>query len=123
MEKIEFELKKQKILNNIFACMFLLMIGGMTNLNAIVSNGGKMPVLSNYYFESEKHYGVLDLSEVNFPWLVDRFQIKGQDWTYSYSLGDIFIYLFGLITFLLISYLTYFEIKYRKVFKERIYKI
>jgi hypothetical protein len=101
-----------------FAFMLLIILGGMSNLNAVASNGGKMPVLSNYAWESNTHFGYLDSSEINFPQLVDRFQIKGNDWTFSFSIGDVFIYLFSPVILFLVGKLVYLEIKYRKVYKD-----
>jgi hypothetical protein len=121
MKKIELEIKKLKLQNMILFFLLLVMMGGVSNLNAVASNGGKMPVLSNYYWETNTHFGYKDSSEINYPSIVDRFKIETENWVYSFSIGDVLLYLFSALALISTIYLSYLEIRYRKVYKEDIY--
>lgn len=80
----------------IFLLMLLLLIllGGVSNSFVIQKNGGKMPVLSSNYFETEKHFGYRNINEVKWYILSDIIKIKGNSYLerYTHSIGDLFLY-------------------------------
>lgn len=79
------------------------------NSMVVQENNCKMPVLSNYNIETDRHFSYTDYSEVNKPILSDRFKVFG----IIYSIGDFFIY-FGFLLFLVYeSYFIYLNWRVR----------
>ena len=76
--------KREKYLFGI--CLFLVIISFATasNFLAIQKNEGRMPVLSPYRIGTDKHFNYLEDSEINYPFLADRFEIG----LLAFSLGD-----------------------------------
>ena len=84
-----------------------------SNSIAIIENGGKIPVLSAYGFETEEHFSYQEKSEVNFPILTDKYPL----FNYIYSIRDLIIFVsFGFL--LIISgKVLYFNRKLGKIRK------
>jgi len=101
-------LRKEVLINNIF---LIIMLGALLNLCVVLNNEMKMPI----YFESEKeipkdinnlYKPYENKSEVNFPFLSDKFQIK-------FSMGDV-LFIGGMITLsIVILHSFIFKIKRR----------
>ena len=69
----------------------IMLVGGLLNYYAIAENQGKMPIYSNYNYESETHFTFQDKSEVKMFYLVDIFKLS----FLYFSIGDIIIVLAG----------------------------
>jgi heme/copper-type cytochrome/quinol oxidase subunit 1 len=77
--------------------MIILLVGAILNCFAIAVNGGRMPVYtSDFIYNSSLHFTIQNLSEVNKPWLIDRWQFINQ----ICSVGDLIIF-FGATLFVL----------------------
>lgn len=80
-----------------FLCIFLVLIGGAMNMFVMGNNGCQMPVktkLNNYqpcYFSIEK------TSDAKFGLLGDIFKVTIKNKEYLFSIGDILIFLSGII--------------------------
>ena len=76
-------------------------ITGMAfNFHAVQSNNGLMPVVSDFNFDSDKHFRISDVNEINYLQLSDIYRIGGNVW----SIGD-FLMLIGLIFLFLSTYI------------------
>lgn len=67
--------------------LFLTFIGASMNIQAILSNNCKMPVLTNSDWELPTHFSFQDRSQINHFYFADIFRIKNG----YFSLGDIFM--------------------------------
>ena len=76
----------------------ILVFGGLLNVAAIASNGGKMPVYTNLDYNSSTHFTFQDKNEVNKFFLTDIIKIGGV----YHSLGDFFIYVGIVFLFFLL---------------------
>lgn len=89
---------ERKLVNSTWFLIFVI-VGAAMNMTAITSNGGKMPVKYDSYFESDYHFAFQDYSEIERPLFVDRIIIKIKSSKVIFSIGDIFA-IVGLIGFI-----------------------
>lgn len=100
-----------KYLMWILLALNLFTIGGMSNLIAIATNGGKMPIITNLFEANTRTFFTATSSDlINSPELADKFVFFGR----IHSLGDIVIYLSFIIMFFTIFFLIKKMIKLRK---------
>ena len=83
--------------------LLFAMLGALVNLFVMVVNGGKMPVYTGFYFETDLHFGFTNFSEVNYPYFTDIINLH---W-FIISIGDILIFFGALIVFFYLGYTTY----------------
>lgn len=77
----------------------ILMMGMVFNFYAITSNDGRMPVESNYGFDTERHFSFQNKDEVKFYYLTDIIKLPFT----IVSIGDIIIVIgLGLMTIIVI---------------------
>jgi hypothetical protein len=96
--------------------MFFLSIavyGFLMNVHAVESNGCKMPVKMDYFYEGERHKSFSNCSDINSCWMTDILKVAD---TY-FSFGDILIYAGTLGV--LISYGSYFMMRLLKSFRKK----
>lgn len=82
-------LRKQAVL--LFWCWILtlvVMFGGLCNFKVIQENGGRMPVLADFHYESDKHFTYQNKEEVNSSYLSDIYPIGDS----YYSIGDLIMF-------------------------------
>lgn len=102
-------------LNIIIFFIAFLMIGITFNFYAITSNSCKMPVLSSYNFESERHFSFQEKQEINRYYLTDIFEVYLLGYKINYSAGDVFI-IFSAIGIITICGWSFFDfIKFRQL--------
>jgi hypothetical protein len=97
--------------------LLLACAGAITNINTMLRNDGKMPVMADFEYEDDTHFTYQNKSEVN-EWLTsDIIQIGGSIISY----GDILIYLGTFFVLLIISIRLFFLFAKRnkKVIKKR----
>lgn len=100
--------------------IMLFIIGGVTNLTAVSINGGKMPVIVSehdyyaYSWTSQIHFVTTNESEVQRPFLADRFKIKNS----VYSIGDAFIYLGVFTSLVSLVFSLWYSVKIGKWLKK-----
>ena len=70
-----------------------LMIGGVLNSEALLRNGGKMPVLTNSQYSTTTHFSYQDKDEVERWYLTDRIKIGN----YVLSIGDFLTIISGTL--------------------------
>ena len=68
----------------------LIILGIVANFLVIINNQGRMPVWNLDNINTESHFTITNLSEVNYLYFADIFPFKNVIW----SLGD-FLMLFG----------------------------
>lgn len=97
----------------LFVIFFMVaVVGAMSNMHAVSSNGGKMPVKAEYALDhSPTHFYFTDYSTIKLPLLVDRFQIKN----YIYSIGDFLIYFGAFTTIVTGIFMLIFSFKLNKI--------
>lgn len=66
----------------------LIVLGMAANFTVVDNNDGKMPVLLNYYYNSDSHFSIEDVHEINNLPLADLYYAFGKMW----SLGDFLMY-------------------------------
>lgn len=94
--------------------MFIFIIGITSNHIAVVENQGVMPskiLLTEHYVIDERHSYYIEDSQVNYPYLTDRFANRSFSTPFFFSIGDIFLTL-GIL--MAIIYTTKFVILNRK---------
>ncbi len=81
----------------------IIILGASANFIVIQNNDRKMPVWTNYNINSDKHFVIRDVLEVEYLHFADIYSIKNQAW----SLGD-FLLIGGImlmsISLLIIMY-------------------
>lgn len=116
-------MNKENVLLSLILSLFLFTIsitlaysGAMMNDIAVRSNSCKMPVLSNFDFETDTHFTYQEFSQVNNSKFTDIYHIKDT----TYSLGDFLIYggigISYISIFFIILFTTYYGVL---VYKER----
>jgi hypothetical protein len=122
MEKREINWKKRM---NILVILLLVgSLGVLLNIEAKQSNGGRMPVQTRLYLDSETHFNFIAKYEIEKYYLTDIIKVETDRKIHCLSIGDLLIYagfysLFVFVSFVFISE-GYFKIK--KI-KERKYGI
>jgi hypothetical protein len=91
-EYFEYKLMMMYIITIMITFVLFTMMGGLMNHTAILRNDGKMPFLNEFGYEDNMYKATDNLSQVNYPALVDRFEILNCVW----SLGD-FMAIFGAL--------------------------
>lgn len=89
MKTIKDYKKMLRIYQIMFVAFSLSFLGITFNFNAIVENGGRMPVLSAFHFETDSHFTYEVKDSINYWYLTDIIQFGD----YIYSVGDVLIYL------------------------------
>jgi len=93
----------EKILSLHTIFILLIMVGMTCNTLIYKNNGGRMPVYMGYIdggdiglisFETPRHFGFWDKSEVEYHYLADIIKVPFDD--KIVSIGDIIMYIFGL---------------------------
>ena len=78
----------------LFSLLIVIYIGGAMNVVAENSNGGKMPVLSKYSYETDFHYTYQSKDEVNYWFFTDFIDMGDSAW----SVGDFIMWFsYGLM--------------------------
>lgn len=93
--------------------ILLVLTGVVFNYIAIIENGCKMPVKTNWMgYETKRHFGYMYFEEVNYPILTDIFNIS----ILIVSIGDIL-----MVSGLLIIVLDLIKVlvNWRKIIKEK----
>ena len=83
---------EKRIIHMFFVVMFfnIVIVGGMLNIYAIATNGGRMPFRWEHPYESPTHFSFQENDEVIHYQLTDIYEIND----YHISIGDFFM-LFG----------------------------
>lgn len=91
LKKWKFKEKKIPIVVYWFLLLAILTfsLGAYSNFIAISTNGGRMPIIADYKYSTDKYFTVQNLSEVKNIYLADIYPIKGRYW----SIGDFFLIL------------------------------
>jgi len=130
-----FEKRKYRLNNNdgieelfliLFAFMFfsyaffICSLGAFMNVGVILANDGKMPVLSDCNFSTDRHFSFQNSNEVKYFYLADIVELKVffVDEPAMVSLGDICIFFAFL---LMVCSMLYFTIRINR-FNKRIKK-
>ena len=62
------------------------------NLVAVFENDCRMPVKFTYFnYDSDRHFSYTENSEVNYPFLSDKYYFEYYDYLVSFSIGDVFV--------------------------------
>jgi len=77
--------KKTFLLITIGFCLFV--IGMSTNFIVIQNNQGRMPVWTDSFIDTDIHFTITDIDEVEQLQFADLFNIKGN----MFSIGDFFL--------------------------------
>lgn len=80
--------------------LVVCIIGETFNFMAISENKGRMPVLWDAHYESDRHFTYQNISEVKSWYLTDIFTIGD----YIFSIGDFIIY-FGFFSYMITIFL------------------
>lgn len=75
-------IKSQEYFMLIFA---IILIGMLMNFVVLINNGGRMPVLDTFSWETSKHFSYQDFSEIKYPLFSDRFSFL----IFIFSIGDL----------------------------------
>lgn len=82
----EYKIRKIEIKSTLLIFLVILILGGLLNVIAVSSNGGKMPVYTKDSLEEgKKHFYFSDKNEVNEFYLTDIIRIKKA----YFSIGDL----------------------------------
>jgi hypothetical protein len=107
---------------NILVILLLVgSLGVLLNIEAKQSNGGRMPVQTRLYLDSETHFNFIAKYEIEKYYLTDIIKVETDRKIHCLSIGDILLYvgffcMFVFISFVFISegYFKIKEIKERK---------
>jgi hypothetical protein len=75
--------------------LVLCIVGLTMNMEATNKNGGRMPVLWDAHYESDRHFTYQNISEVK-AWIFTDIITIGEN---ILSVGDLFIY-FGMLSYI-----------------------
>jgi len=65
----------------------IILIGATLNFHAVISNGGRMPIESPHYLETETHFTFQDKDDIKNYYLTDIINIKNL----YISIGDLML--------------------------------
>ncbi len=111
LQKLEEKVKELSINQIILVGVIFLLAGAFTNNWALTTNEGRMPVLTDYYRDSNTHFDYQNISEINDHQFSDKYKLPIPNGFIMYSLGDVLIVLGGLIATFGLLYFVYFKIK------------
>jgi len=72
--------------------LIISVMGMLFNVLAVLLNGGRMPVYSNYHIQKTTHFSYSEFSKVNVFYFTDLFKIYHRNRILFFSVGDFFIY-------------------------------
>lgn len=103
--------KREWYLISTIGLILIILMGGVFNFLAIISNGGKMPILNNnpylQEFETNNYFIINSCENINYCFAVDKYGGEFYGYLIKASIGD-FIILLGWIgsNFCLIKWLS-----------------
>lgn len=65
--------------------IFFVVLGIAANFVVMTENDGKMPVWSDFNFDSDRHFRIYDVNDVNYLHLADIWEV----WGSILSIGDL----------------------------------
>jgi len=90
--------------------------GCFLNYAVISTNGNKMPVKTNYIIDESEHFTFQDENNIKYPELADIYKIKlPKNKIMYYSVGDVFIWFFSIITIIYQIRIINLERKLKKI--------
>ncbi|MBU0894833.1 MAG: DUF5317 domain-containing protein [Nanoarchaeota archaeon] len=115
IKKIEERVVEQH--TSIICLVFLNLIffGAILNMNVILMNDGRMPVLANRVNNLDTHFPFSDFDSVTFPYLADIINLDIGKYYYNLSIGDLFVYLSSISV---VIYLIVYKIRKKKLVSE-----
>jgi len=121
------KIKTIRILALITLILLVTLILGIAMNKSVKSlNGGRMPVQTSSKINTYAHFNYIESSEVNAPFLTDKYYIGKEHNIIAFSLGDVLIYFggYGFIIMAIINgiFMSIFAIKLVKERKERKWK-
>jgi len=97
--------KEEEMTDQLYKKLFFLtlllvagLVGALMNAQALISNAGKMPVLTNYHYSTTTHFSYQDKNQVEKWYLTDIIQIKDS----IYSIGDFLLIFAGTLLIIIV---------------------
>jgi hypothetical protein len=112
-------INKVKLMNCMLLFMLLIMVGMFFNFQAIKDGKGKMPVLSDYRFETDEHYGYIHKDEVPNWILTDFIETKNYIWSIGDFMMIISLDFFAAFAIVLIIFDTQYRMKIHHISHKR----
>jgi hypothetical protein len=96
-------------------------LGAFLNIGVIVGNDGRMPVLSECEFSTDRHFSFQEKEEIHYYYLADIIKLKTSfsDKFAMVSIGDVFIFFAFLLMFFSVIFFTIKINKFNKRIKKK----